>query len=124
MKQKAETVRTIIATIFMSVNQNQRQQGTGMTFKYKNKPYKNEDNGEEGWLFDLILDEAGHGTRTLQSFPFKKTNGMDRYTMEYNVLMSVLAIFAETTLLQWNELGKMLNTDKDLQKAAKETLIK
>ena len=90
----------------------------------RNLYYKNDDGEEEGWIFNIMLKEAGYPERTIQSFPFKKVNNMDRYNMEYNVLMSVLMIFTEGTLLQWNEIGKMLNTDKELQKVAKETITK
>ncbi len=124
MKKKVESVRAILATIFKSINESQRSKGTGLMFKYKHELYKNDDGEEEGWIFNIMLKEAGYPERTIQSFPFKKVNNMDRYNMEYNVLMSVLMIFTEGTLLQWNEIGKMLNTDKELQKVAKETITK
>lgn len=122
MKKQVEDLRKIIATIFVSINESQRKRGTGLMFKYKNEPFKLPGTDEEGWIFSIILQEPGYGERTMQSFPFSKANGVDRYQMEYNVLMSALIIFTENTFLQWNELGKMLNADKELQKIAKETL--
>ena len=122
MKKQVEDLRKIIATIFISINESQHKKGTGLMFKYKNEPIKLPGTDEEGWIFSIILQESGYGERTMQSFPFSKKNGVDRYQMEYNVLMSALIIFTENTFLQWNELGKMLNADKELQKIAKETL--
>ena len=123
MKKKTEALRELLATIFMSINKAQQAKGTGLSFKYKNTPFKLED-GTEGWGLDLIVMEAGHGQRTLQAFPFKKQNGMDRYSMEYEVLMSVLCILTENTLLQYNEMGKLLNSDMHLQEKAKKEITK
>ena len=38
--------------------------------------------------------------------------------MKYQVMVSVITLMFESTMLQWNELGKLLNTDPSLQKAA------
>jgi len=122
MKQKVENLRLILATMFMSVNKNHEAMGTGLTYKYENKPYENED-GSKGWLLSMSVKEAGHGERILQSYPFEKKNGQDRYTMEYNVLISLFCIFADTTLTQYNEIGKMLNVDPKMQEKAR-TVIK
>jgi hypothetical protein len=124
MKKKVESLRQIMATIFISINDSQRKKGTGLMFKYKNEPYQSQE-GEvegEGWIFSIILEEIGYKERTIQAFPFTKVNGVDRYQMEYNVLMSALIIFTENTFLQWDELGKILNADREMQKVAIETL--
>jgi hypothetical protein len=41
---------------------------------------------------------------------------------EIQVYSTILTIFAENTVLSWDALGRQLNTDKELQDAAKETL--
>ena len=105
----------------MTVNKTQQARGTGLMFKYENKPYENED-GTKGWVLNMIVKEAGYGENILQSFPFEKTKGMDRYAMEYEVLMGVLCIFTETTLLQYNEIGKMMNTDIKLQEKVRKII--
>ena len=38
--------------------------------------------------------------------------------MKHQVMQSVITVMFESTMLQWNELGKLLNTDQSLQKAA------
>jgi len=122
MKKEVETLRNIMDGIFSSINNSHISKGTGMFFVYKNEPIKDEKDKTVGWAFTVYLSEPGYPSRALQSIPFNKPNGMDRYQMEFNVLMSALCIFTESTLLQWNELGKMLNTDQELQKSAKEVI--
>jgi hypothetical protein len=45
---------------------------------------------------------------------------MDKFAMEVNVIMAVFTILAEHTVLNWLELGKILNTDSQMQKIALE----
>ena len=62
----------------------------------------------------------GHGERELQTIPFIKPESMDKFAMEVNVIMAVFTILAEHTVLNWLELGKILNTDSQMQKIALE----
>ena len=123
MKQQVEQLRSLLDSLFTSINNTQIARGTGLMFTYKNDIIKKDDDNEE-WHFTVYVSEPGYNSRALQTIPFHREKSDDRYRVEYQVLMTVLAIMAETSLLQWNEIGKMLNTDKELQNSAKEILKK
>ena len=53
---------------------------------------------------------------------FIKPPNIDKYNMEYNVLLAVLSSAMETSILTWNEIGKTLNTDPTLQEVARNVL--
>lgn len=110
----------IIDEIFMNVNEQHKNNGTGMFFRYSLGIDDTKD--QPVYILSIILKEMAHGERTLQAIPFQKPEAMDVYTMKYNVFVSVLSILTESTLMQWNELGKMLNTDIKMQDNAKKLM--
>jgi hypothetical protein len=122
MKKQVETLREVIDAIFQSINNNHIKKGTGLFFIHKVDSEKMEGTKDTKWSFTIFVSEPGYPSRALQSLSFVKPSGIDRYQMEHHVLMSSLCIFTDSTLLQWNELGKLLNTDKELQKSAKEVI--
>jgi len=123
MKEQVEQLRSLIDSLFTSVNNAQIHRGTGLMFTYKSEIVKKENKNDE-WHFTIHVTEPGYPARALQTIPFAKEKSDDRYRTEYQVLLTVLSIMAETSLIQWNELGKLLNTDTELQKKAKEIISK
>jgi hypothetical protein len=128
MKEKSKILKAAMATIFASLNSKNQEKGINLQFKYDSKPVEEvlDEEGNvinpSGWKFDIIIGELGHKDRTVQSFLFQRPNNIDRYNMEYNVYMSVISALTESSLLMWDHLGKQLNVDKELQKAALNSL--
>jgi len=120
MKNKVEILKAAVAIIFAGINSRNQEQGINATYKYKSEPV--EEKEFKGWTFSIYVAELGHRERTLQTLRFKRPDNIDKYNMEYNVLMSVLSSGMETALITWNELGKTLNTDPQLQEKAKEVI--
>ena len=120
-KQQADQLYSIIDAVFDGVNNSQHKLGTGKMFTYELKPtvdLKDKD-ALTKYNFTVKLREAGHPERELQTIPFTKPKDYDKFKMETQVLMAVLTIVTETTLLHWDELGKLLNTDAELQEIAR-----
>jgi len=120
-KQQSDQLFSIIDAVFDGVNNSQQRLGTGKMFSYELKPIvdlKDKDALTQ-YNFTVKLREAGHKERELQTIPFTKPKEYDKFKMETQVLMSILTIVTETTLLHWNELGKLLNTDAELQEVAR-----
>jgi hypothetical protein len=121
-KQQSEEMYSLLDAIFEGVNMAQRKKGTGMSFTYKLKAIpdlKGDNDMGTPYSFNIIIRETGHGERDLQEFKFLKPKALDRYTMESKIIMSMLTIFAENAMFQWDQLGKALNIDSELQEAAK-----
>ena len=117
-KQQSDQLFSIIDAVFDGVNNSQQRQGSGKMFSYELKPVvdlKDKDALTQ-YNFTVKLREAGHPERELQTIPFTKPKDYDKETQ---VLMAVLTIVAETTLLHWDELGKLLNVDTELQEVAR-----
>jgi hypothetical protein len=117
-KQQSDQLYSILDAVFEGVNQSMSRQGTGKSFEYRLKavvPDIPRADGGVPYNFTVIMRELGHGERELQTVPFLKPKDLHKYSMEVNVMMSVMTIFAETTFLNWVELGKILNTDEEMQ---------
>jgi hypothetical protein len=131
-REEAAILRNLVDALFMNINNSQIRRGTGLMFIHKIEPMeeevkegeenKEENQEDKGWTFTVTVSEPGYQTRTLQSIPFSRPNSVDRYMFEIQVYSTILTIFAENTVLSWDALGRQLNTDKELQDAAKETL--
>lgn len=120
MKNKVETIKAAIAIIFAGINSRNQEQGINETYKYKSEPVEEEK--FKGWTFTITVVELGHAERMIQVLRFKRPDGIDKFNMEYNVLMAVLSSGMETSLLTWNELGKELNIDPQFQEDARNVL--
>lgn len=131
-REEATILRNLVDALFMNINNSQIRRGTGLMFIHKIEPMeeevkegeenKEENQEDKGWTFTVTVSEPGYQTRTLQSIPFSRPSSVDRYMFEIQVYSTILTIFAENTVLSWDALGRQLNTDKELQDAAKETL--
>ena len=128
MKAKAQSdqLYSILDAVFEGVNNSQARIGSGKSFSYELKAVAptvtlgaKEEAPPTVYSFTAIIREMGHGERSLQTIQFAKEKGMDKFLMEVTVLMSMLTIFTEGTLLQWDMVGKMMNEDKELQETAK-----
>ena len=120
MKNKVQTLKAAVAIIFAGINSKNKEEGINATYKYKSEPVDEKD--FKGWVFSVSIAQLGHKERMLQTLRFKRPDNIDKYNMEYNVLMSVLSSGMETALLTWNEIGKTLNVDPQLQKKAREVI--
>ena len=117
MKERVDFLYSMLDQIMGAVNSKQSKLGTGLSFTYSLKPELKDK--KTIYNFSISLREVGHGERTLQTIPYTKPDGLDKFNMEFQVLLSVFTIFTESTFIHWNELGKMLNIDDELQNAAK-----
>ena len=122
MKKKLMELEDIVDGIFNQVNAMQQQRGSGLTFFYNIEVEEKED--DKIYKVNFSVRELGHGERLMQTNPYLKLKSLDAFQMKYQVLIAIMSLMVETSLVQWNELGKMLNTDTELQEAAKETLVK
>lgn len=118
MKEKVKILKAAFAIIFADLVK--KTETTGLSFKYESGPI--EEDGQKLWRYAVIVKELGYPDRVIQEWKFIQPDNIDRYNMEYNVLMTAMSSFTETALLTWNELGKQLNTDIKMQQAAKESL--
>lgn len=120
MKKRTGELFDMLDIIFNSINTSHKNKGTGLSFSY-NLDIKEEDK-KSYYTFSVLIKELGHAERVLQAIPYEKPEGMDRFNMEYQVIVGILTIFAESTFLHWDQLGKMLNTDIKFQQTAKESM--
>jgi hypothetical protein len=119
-REETENLYGILDSVFQAVNAKNKMQGTGLSFSYTIKPRLIKDEEEDKTIYDLTMTirEMGHGERDLQTLSFEKPKDVDRYTMEGQMIMQFFVAVAETSFIHWNELGKMLNSDTDMQKLA------
>lgn len=120
MKDKVAILKAAVAIIFAGINSRKSEQGINEIYKYSSTLI--EHNGFKGWAFTISIKELGHKERELQVLKFKRPDNIDKFNMEYNVLMTVLSSGLETALMTWNEAGKLLNTDIKLQEIARNVL--
>lgn len=118
MKERVDFLYSIMDQMIGAINANQSKVGSGLSFTYSLKPEVKKDKSIV-YNFSISVREVGHGERVLQTIPYSKPESSDKYNMEFQVMLSVLTIFTESTFIHWNELGKMLNIDSELQNAAK-----
>ena len=117
MKEQRERMFDLFDRMFNQINQ--KNAGTGLNFYYKLDVEAGKTKADPTrYTFNINVKEPGYPERILQSFPYNKVESLDRFTMEYEVLVSVLTICMESSLFHWNQLGKLLNVDGELQQAA------
>jgi len=120
MKNKVEILRASLAIIVAGINANNAKKGINEIVKYKRDVI--ETDKFRGWTFSFLIKELGYPERVIQELRFIKPANIDKYNMEYNVLLAVFSSGFETSVMTWNELGRALNTDPKLQEAAREVL--
>jgi len=111
--EKLLHIKEIIARSF--INASDKGMVHGLSFKYKSEGVDTEE--FKGWIFQVIVGEAGYGERTIQEFRYVRPNNIDAKNMEYLVLSEVIGELTFGALHTWYEVAKMLAGDKDLQKA-------
>lgn len=118
-KENVELILDLFDTVFNDINASNKNKGTGLSFSYKFEiiPEDKAPSNKVEYKLGIVLREMGHGERTLQEFIYHKPEGHDLHTMKYLVLSSVVTVMFESTMLQWNEIGKMLNTDETLRES-------
>lgn len=117
--EKLKAVKELLAQVF--VDATTCSATSGLMYKYVTKPIETED-GEKGWVFQIILKEPAHRERILQEFKFKRPDNIDAKNMEYHVIISVLSQVLQTATLTWNQLGMLLNSDLTLQETARKVI--
>jgi hypothetical protein len=121
MKDDRDRMYDLLDGIMNAINKSNQQKGTGKNYFYKMDVEKKGD--DTVYKMDINLKEAGHKERILQSLAYTKPKSLDKYAMEFQVILSLFTIFTESTLFHWDELGKRLNMDLDLQNSAKQSSI-
>jgi len=119
-KDNSKEMFNLLDTMFNNINQSHKNKGTGLFFRYDIAVSIDKDD-ETIYSLSILLDETGHAERILQAFSYLRPKDMNKFDMEYAVILNVLTVLTETALVQWNEFSKMLNADPELQKVAKET---
>jgi len=117
--QKLKVVKEMLANVF--VDATTCSATSGMMYKYVTKPVETEE-GDKGWVFQIILKEPAYKERILQEFKFQRPDNIDAKNMEYHVVVSVLSQVLQTAALTWNQLGMLLNSDLGLQETAKKVI--
>ncbi len=116
--ERLSLLKEIVSTSFMLASE--KSMNNGLTFSYKSYPVDVAESktspGFKAWHFDVIVKELGYGEHTIQQFRFPRPNNIDAKNMEYHVLIEVIASLTQGALLTWYEVGKILNTDKEMQK--------
>jgi hypothetical protein len=116
--EKLQVIKEILANTFMLATQRAAQYG--LQFSYKSYPHNVEATEEseafKAWHVDLLVKEPAYPEVIIQQFRYPRPDGIDAKNMEYHVLVEVMAAFTETSLFTWLQVGKMMNTDEELQK--------
>lgn len=129
-KELSNQMYSLLDATFEGVNTTQGAKGTGKSFSYEltavvpdSKVVQLNKKPTESTIysFTVKIREMGHGERELQTFTFQRPKDVDRYNMEAKVIMSMFSIFTEIALLEWDELGRLLNSDLELREAAKKS---
>ena len=110
--EKLKIAKEILAASF--INATDKGMAHGLQFKYSSYPIEEED--FKGWVVDIIVKEAGYGEKTIQQFKYQRPNDVDAKKMEYLVIVDVIGALTQGALTTWYEVGKMLASDKLLQK--------
>jgi hypothetical protein len=111
--EKLKVAKEILATSF--INATEKSITHGLEFKYNSYPIEEED--FKGWAVDIVVKEAGYGEKTIQQFKYQRPSNIDAKNMEYHVIVDVIGALTHGALTTWYEVGKMLASDKLLQKA-------
>jgi hypothetical protein len=110
--EKLKIAKEILAASF--INATDKSMAHGLQFKYNSYPIEEED--FKGWVVDIIVKEAGYGEKTLQQFKYERPSNVDAKNMEYLVIVDVIGALTQGALTTWYEVGKLLASDKLLQK--------
>jgi len=111
--ERLKIAKEILATSF--INATEKSINNGLEVKYNSYPIEGED--VKGWEIDIIVKEAGNGEKTIQQVKDQRPANIDHKNMEYHVIVDVIGGLAQGALTTWYEVGKMLASDKLLQKA-------
>lgn len=116
--EKLQVIKEVLANTFMLATH--RAQQYGLQFSYKSYPHDVEATEDseafKAWHVDLLVKEPAYPEVIIQQFRYPRPAGIDAKNMEYHVLVEVMAAFTETSLFTWLQVGKMMNTDEELQK--------
>lgn len=110
--EKLKIAKEILAGSF--INATDKSMAHGLQFKYSSYPIEEEN--FKGWVVDVIVKEAGYGEKTIQQFKYERPSNVDAKNMEYLVIVDVIGALTQGALTTWYEVGKMLASDKLLQK--------
>ena len=110
--EKLKIAKEILAASF--INATDKSMAHGLQFKYSSYPIEEEN--FKGWVVDIIVKEAGYGEKTIQQFKYERPSNVDAKNMEYLVIVDVIGALTQGALTTWYEVGKMLASDKLLQK--------
>lgn len=110
--EKLKIAKEILAASF--INATDKSMAHGLQFKYNSYPIEEEN--FKGWVVDIIVKEAGYGEKTIQQFKYERPSNVDAKNMEYLVIVDVIGALTQGALTTWYEVGKMLASDKLLQK--------
>lgn len=111
--ERLKIAKEILATSF--INATDKSIAHGLQFKYNSYPIEEEN--FKGWAVDIIVKEAGYGEKTIQQFKYQRPANIDHKNMEYHVIVDVIGNLTQGALTTWYEVGKLLASDKLLQKA-------
>jgi hypothetical protein len=123
--EKLTIAKEMLATSFMLATENSMVQG----LQYAYKSYPVDQDNEDGtsykaWHMDIIVKELGYGEKTIQQLRFLRPNNIDAKNMEYHVIIETMAAMTQGALTMWYEVGKMLASDKELQKEIRDDATK
>ena len=111
--EKLKVAKEILATSFL--NATEKSITYGLEFRYNSYPVEEED--FKGWAVDILVKEAGYGEKAIQQFKYQRPSNIYAKSMEYHVIVDVIANLTLGALISWYEVAKMLASDKILQKA-------
>jgi len=114
--ERLKIAKEILATSFVLASE--KSESDGLIFRYKSYPEEVKEDKYilKAWHFDIIVKELGYGEKIIQQFRYPRPNNIDAKTMEYHVIIEVLSALTQGALITWYEVGKILNTDKEMQK--------
>ena len=114
--ERLKIAKEILATSFVLASE--KSESDGLIFRYKSYPEEVKEDKYilKAWHFDIIVKELGYGEKVIQQFRYPRPNNIDAKTMEYHVIIEVLSALTQGALITWYEVGKILNTDKEMQK--------
>tara|TARA_R110000782_G_scaffold258729_1_gene348815 strand:+ start:1012 stop:1413 length:402 start_codon:yes stop_codon:yes gene_type:complete len=114
--EKLAVAKELLATAFVVASE--KSMAEGLTFKYSSYPEEVKEGKYilKAWHVDIIVAEAGHGEKTIQQFRLPRPNNIDAKNMEYHAIIEVFATLTQGAIVTWYEIGKILATDKEMQK--------
>lgn len=110
--EKLKVAKEILSISFVQATD--KSIAHGLQFKYNSYPVEEEE--FKGWIVDIIVKEAGYAERTIQQFKYQRPNNIDAKSMEYHVIVDVIASLTQGALISWYEVAKFLASDENIQK--------